>query len=61
MVTHNHDEVNLKGTKHSLHKPWFQWVLAYCDPSSATFDVAHINYLQLYIKTIYFDHSFPYP
>jgi hypothetical protein len=50
MVTHNHDEVNLKGTKHWLHKPWFQWFLAYCDPASAVILVAHIKYLHLYRK-----------
>jgi hypothetical protein len=58
MVTDNHDEVNLKGAKHWFQKPWFQWFLAYCDPASAVIDLAHINYLQLYIKTIYFDHGY---
>jgi hypothetical protein len=50
MVTHNHDEVNLKGAKHRYQKPWFQWFLAYYDPASAVIGVAHIKYLQLYIK-----------
>jgi hypothetical protein len=58
MVSHIHDEVNLKGTKHWLQKPWFQWFLAYSDPASAVIDLAHINYLHLNIKTIYFDHNY---
>jgi hypothetical protein len=49
MVTPNHDEVNLKGTKHWLQKPWFQWFLAYYDPASAAIDTAHVNFLHIYI------------